>query len=40
MLQLNDEYHENLTPEKLDRLIEQCKSDAAKETAEAESARA
>lgn len=36
MLQINDAYHENLTPEKLDRLIEQCKA----ETAEAERARA
>jgi len=37
MLQLNDTYHENLTPETVDRLIEQCKREAA---AEAERARA
>lgn len=34
MLQLNDAYHENLTPEKLDRLIEECKAMAAGETRE------
>lgn len=37
MLQLCDTYHENLTPDKVDRLIEQCKREAA---AEAERARA
>ncbi len=35
MLQLNDAYHENLTPEKLDRLLEECKSKAAGEAREA-----
>jgi NADH-quinone oxidoreductase subunit E len=34
MLQLNDEYHENLTPEKLDLLIEECRAKAAGEARE------
>lgn len=40
MLQLNDTYHELLTPEKLDRLIEECREKAAAEAREAKSARA
>jgi NADH-quinone oxidoreductase subunit E len=29
MLQINDTYHENLTPEQLDALIERCRDEAA-----------
>jgi NADH-quinone oxidoreductase subunit E len=39
MLQLNDTYHHNLTPERLDQLIEGCRREA-KESAEVERARA
>jgi NADH-quinone oxidoreductase subunit E len=40
MLQINDTYHENLTPEKLDRLIEACRKQAAAEAGETDHARA